>query len=129
MGAAYAEIHAVAACVLTSGRKISRQRRSRMSVRRTAWLASGLVLALAMVTSALAAGPYGKKPPPPPTDRTPPTTPTNLRITASSATSVSLAWNPSTDASSFWYIVQQNGSSGFRVDPPKTTFTRTKLAP
>jgi chitodextrinase len=59
-------------------------------------------------------------------DRTPPTTPSNLRITASTASSVSLAWNASTDRSStFWYCVQTNGSGCIRVDPPRTTLTRT----
>lgn len=59
-------------------------------------------------------------------DRKAPTQPTNLRITASSATSVSLAWNPSTDNSgNWWYLV--NGS--FRVNPAQTTFTRPMLWP
>jgi chitodextrinase len=57
-------------------------------------------------------------------DRTPPITPSNLRITASTPTSVSLAWNRSTDNSSrFWYCVQTNGSGCIRVDPPRTTLT------
>jgi hypothetical protein len=41
-----------------------------------------------------------------PRDRTPPTTPTNLRVTGMTAYSVSLAWNPSTDNSgSFTYTI------------------------
>ena len=47
-----------------------------------------LALALAIPASSAAA---------PPNDRKAPTTPTNLRVTAVSAYSVSLAWNPSTD--------------------------------
>ncbi len=63
-------------------------------------------------------------------DRTPPTTPSNLHITATTATSVSLAWNESTDNSSnFWYCVQTNGSGCIRVDPPRTTLTRTISLP
>ncbi len=63
-------------------------------------------------------------------DRTPPTTPGNLRITASTDTSVSLAWNASSDNSSnFWYCVQTNGSGCIRVNPPQTTLTRSKLLP
>jgi chitodextrinase len=63
-------------------------------------------------------------------DRTPPSTPTGLRITGSTATSVSLAWNSSTDNSStFWYCVQTNGSGCVRVDPPRTTLTRTVSLP
>jgi chitodextrinase len=59
-------------------------------------------------------------------DRTPPTTPSSLRITASTASSVSLAWNSSRDNSSnFWYCVQTGGSGCIRVDPPRTTLTRT----
>jgi chitodextrinase len=54
----------------------------------------------------------------------------NLRITASTATSVSLAWNSSTDnTSNFWYCVQTNGSGCIRVDPPRTTLTRTFSLP
>jgi chitodextrinase len=64
------------------------------------------------------------------TDRTPPTTPANLRITASTDFSVSLAWNPSTDNSSnFWYCVEHNGGGCLRVDQPRTTLTRARLLP
>jgi chitodextrinase len=57
-------------------------------------------------------------------DRTAPTTPGNLRITATTPTSVSLAWNASTDrTSSFWYCVRLNGDGCVRVDPPRTTLT------
>jgi chitodextrinase len=63
-------------------------------------------------------------------DRKPPTTPANLRITATTDTSVSLAWNASTDNSSnFWYCVQTNGGGCIRVNPPQTTLTRTNLLP
>jgi chitodextrinase len=63
-------------------------------------------------------------------DRTAPTTPSNLRITASTANSVSLAWNTSTDnTSTFWYCVQTSGGGCIRVDPPRTTLTRTFSLP
>jgi chitodextrinase len=63
-------------------------------------------------------------------DRRPPTTPTNLRLTATSDTSVALAWDTSTDNSSnFWYCVQRGGEGCIRVDPPRTTITVTKLLP
>jgi chitodextrinase len=63
-------------------------------------------------------------------DRTPPTTPSNLRVTASTANRVSLAWNASTDnTSTFWYCVQTNGDGCVRVDPPRTTLTRTFSLP
>ncbi len=63
-------------------------------------------------------------------DRTPPTTPGNLRFTASTDTSVSLAWDASTDNSTnFWYCVQRNGDSCIRVNPPRTTITWPQLLP
>jgi chitodextrinase len=63
-------------------------------------------------------------------DKARPTTPTNLRITGTTDTSISLAWNASTgNSGNFWYCVQRNSSGCFRVDPPQTTFTLTRLAP
>jgi hypothetical protein len=95
-----------------------------MSIR-TAALA-GTVLVFALV---LTASPAAKRPPAP-GDKQAPTTPTNLHITASSGTSVSLAWNASTDNSTnWWYCAQANGASCMRVDPPQTTYTRPYLAP
>jgi chitinase len=94
-----------------------------MAVRTTA-LASVLVLALFFAPAV-----PGKRPPSP-GDKQAPTAPTNLRITASSEKSVSLAWAPSTDNSTnWWYCVQVNGASCNRVDPPQTTFTRSGLQP
>ena len=89
-----------------------------MSVRRTAL--AWTILALSLVFAAASgAGPR---------DRTAPTTPTNLRITASGPDSISVAWNASSDNSSnWWYIVQGCGGT-IRVDPPKTTFTN-RLGP
>jgi len=59
-----------------------------------------------------------------------PKAPTNLRITASSATSLSLAWDASsTKSSSWWYCIQRDGQGCIRVDPPKTTFTFPNLWP
>jgi chitodextrinase len=56
--------------------------------------------------------------------------PTNLRITATGATSVSLAWDAAKSmSSSSWYCVQTNGEGCFRVDPPRTTFTHPSLWP
>lgn len=83
---------------------------------RKASLAAGMVvLAISIAATAGAAR-----------DRTPPTTPTNLRITATGPTSVSLAWDGSRDNNrNFWYCVQQGSSGCVRVDPPQTTHTRT----
>jgi chitodextrinase len=95
-----------------------------MSIRTAALAGTAFVLALALTASPAA------KRPPSPGDKQAPTTPTNLRITASSDTSISLAWNASTDNSTnWWYCVQANSASCLRVDPPQTTFTRSGLAP
>jgi chitinase len=89
-------------------------------------VAAALVCSLllgAMPGSASSASPAAR-------DRTPPTAPSNLRITASTANRVSLAWNASTDSpSTFWYCVQTNGDGCVRVDPPRTTLTRTFSLP
>jgi chitodextrinase len=65
-------------------------------------------------------------------DRTPPTTPTNLRITATTDTTISLAWNASTDNSgNFSYRVREVGINDFAVAVPqtRTTITFTRLWP
>jgi chitodextrinase len=65
-------------------------------------------------------------------DRTPPTTPTNLRITATTDTTVTLAWNPSTDNSgNFSYRVSESGINEYAVAVPqtKTTITFSRLWP
>src|SRR5687767_10024174 len=95
--------------------------RSQMSTRTT--VLAACVLALSLVFTLVAEAR-------PPRDRSAPTTPTNLRITATGPTSISLAWNASTDNSSnWWYCVQRDGLGCFRVDPPQTTFTHLKLWP
>jgi chitodextrinase len=91
-----------------------------MSRSRSAVIAAGFVAGLLLTATPVSAA----------RDRTPPTTPANLRITASTDTTVSLAWDRSTDNSSnFWYCVQTNGGGCVRVDPPQTTHTRTRLLP
>ena len=90
-----------------------------MSLRRTASIAAALSVGLLLNVTPAAAS----------RDRTPPTKPTALRITATAPTSISMAWNASFDNGRFWYCVQQNGSGCYRVDPPQTTFTRPSLAP
>jgi chitodextrinase len=88
-------------------------------LRRAAGAAFVFVLALAVVGPVAA----GKKPPPPTGDKTPPTTPTNLRVTSLGQTSVTLAWDPSTDNSgSFSYSVNKDGQ-GFTVPQGQTSFT------
>lgn len=65
-----------------------------------------------------------------PRDRTPPTTPTNLRVTAVSPTSVSLAWSPSTDNSgSFYYVLYANNVVVANASMTATTLTHTGLSP
>ena len=78
-------------------------------VRRPAGAALALCLALVVVGSVGAATQR---------DRTPPT---NLRVTALSHTSVTLAWDPSTDnAGSFSYSVSKDGQP-FTVPQTRTT--------
>lgn len=95
-----------------------------MLVRRAALASGFLVLAVVFASASPA------KRPPAPGDKQAPTTPTNLRITASSDTSISLAWNASTDNSTnWWYCVQVDAAGCYRVNPPQTTFTRSNLTP
>lgn len=90
-----------------------------MSRYRSAWIAAAIVLGSLLVVSPAEAG-RG--------DKTPPTAPSNLRITASTATTVSLAWDAASEKeSTWWYCVQTNGSGCIRVDPPQTTLTRVSL--
>jgi chitodextrinase len=59
-------------------------------------------------------------------DRTPPTKPTNLHVTAMTSYSVSLAWNPSTDSSgSITYKICCATTSSGTVSHPTTSFTFT----
>jgi chitodextrinase len=93
-----------------------------MSARTTVLAAS--VLALALVFSLTTAEARATS------DRTAPTTPTNLRITSTGPTSISLAWDASTDNSSnWWYCIQRDGLGCMRVNPPQTTFSNSYLWP
>jgi len=57
-------------------------------------------------------------------DRTPPTKPTNLRVTSRTAYYVHLAWNPSTDNSgTFSYKVWVNNGFTYNVPQSQTTFS------
>jgi chitodextrinase len=86
-----------------------------MFFRNTAISAALAVLAVAVVAGAAGAAPGA---------------PTNLRITATTDTSISLAWDaPNGRSGNFWYCVQRDFSGCYRVDPPRTTFTRSGLAP
>ena len=88
-------------------------------VRRAAGAALALVLGLVVV------GPVGAAA----RDRTPPTTPTNLRVTSLSQTSVALAWSPSTDKSgTITYSVYKDGEP-FTVRQGQTTYTIDWLSP
>jgi hypothetical protein len=93
--------------------------------------AAGLIVVAGLVlgTPAASAAPGGKKPPPSPGDSTPPTTPTELRVTDIARTSVSLAWNASTDNSGvFSYVVKQDNLS-WTVNQTQTSYTLTSLSP
>ena len=82
-------------------------------LRQATGAALALVLALVVVGSAAASR----------GDRTPPTTPTNLRVVSLTHTSVTLAWNASTDNSgTFSYSVNKDGQS-FTVPQTRTSYT------
>ena len=79
--------------------------------------AASLVLALTMT---LAASPLSAQT----RDRRPPTTPTNLRVTATSSYSVALAWSPSSDNSgSFSYRIHASNGQEVTVAQASTSFT------
>ena len=85
-----------------------------MSVRKIS-LAAMLVLAAAVVVSTASARP---------------SPPTNLRITATTDTSLSLAWDASRHGSgNWWYCVSRDQNGCIRVNPPQTTITLTRLLP
>ena len=90
------------------------------------------VCVLTTVALSIAAGaPASAKPRPPAPDRTPPSQPTNLHVTAITQTSVTLAWDPSTDnvgvrSYSLWH----DGLNGVvSVAHPQTTATWSGLRP
>jgi chitodextrinase len=95
-------------------------------LRRAVAAAVAVVLALGVVGSVAA----GRKPAPaPPGDKTPPTAPTNLRVTSLGQTSVTLAWTASTDnMGSVTYSVVKDGQ-GFTVPQGQTTYTIDWLSP
>jgi hypothetical protein len=89
---------------------------------RTVFAALALTLALVAVPAAPAK--------PPPGGGGASSGPTNLRITESSDTSISLAWDAAKGSSTnWWYCVVRNGQGCLRVDPPRTTISLTKLWP
>lgn len=88
---------------------------SNMQYWRAARVAAILVVLLSILgtTPALAAR-----------DRTPPTRPTNLRVTSKTSYQVALAWNASTDNSgTFSYRVVMSNGGTYTVPQTQTTFT------
>src|SRR5688572_24874270 len=91
-----------------------------MTYNRTIGSLLGILLGLLTVASAFA---Y-----PPPHDHIPPTTPTNLQVTAVSPTSVSFSWGPSSDNSgSFFYVLYKNNTVAANASMTATTMTLTGL--
>ena len=95
-----------------------------MPRRRTVFAALALALALVAVSAAPA------KKPPPSSGGDGSSGPTNLRITASSDYSLSLAWDAANGGSStWWYCVVRDGLGCLRVDTPQTTLSLSRLWP
>ena len=99
--------------------------RFRASVRIAGCAVAAIALAIAIAAPASA----GRRPPS--VDRTPPSQPTNLRVTAVTQTSVSLAWTPSTDNVGVRsYSLWGEGLSGVvSAAHPLTTATWSSLRP
>jgi hypothetical protein len=93
-----------------------------MSARRGARTAIPALLALALIAPEAAAGPR---------DRSSPAAPTNLRITATTSSSATLAWDAPKSGSgiSYYTVLEKSSWSFFDVKAPQTTFTRTRLWP
>lgn len=84
-----------------------------------------IAIVVVVATAVLGAGPAGAAG----RDRTPPTTPTDLRVVALTETSVTLAWDPSTDNSGvFSYSVSKDGQ-GFTVPQSQTSYKIDWLSP
>jgi len=88
------------------------------------------IAAVCLVLVAGAAPASAKRPPAPSRDTVPPTAPSNLRATDVTQTTVSLAWNPSTDnVGVIEYAAWAPGLPILRVPPSQTTVTFTGLHP
>jgi chitodextrinase len=103
-----------------------------MGVQRYLRLGACAVAAIALtvaIGAPVSAGVDGR--PPPTVDRTPPTQPTGLRVTAVTQTTVTLTWNPSTDnVGVVSYSLWGEGLSGVvSVAHPQTTGTWSGLRP
>jgi chitinase len=90
-----------------------------MSVRRVVRTAIPALLALAAIVPEEAAARGGS-----------PAAPTNLRITATTSSSATLAWDaPKSGAEPSYYAVRETPTwNNFTVKPPQTTFARTRLS-
>ncbi len=114
-------------------------RARRRTPRATAGMVAALLFVPALVILAPAASAAkGGKPSPTTTTTTKvggggsPTTPTDLRVTGTTASTVSLAWNPSTDSGGVTrlrYLVVDSRGLSTLVWHPQTTVTMTSLTP
>jgi hypothetical protein len=93
-----------------------------MSARRVVRTAIPVLLAVAVIVPEAAAAPR---------DRSQPSAPANLRITATTSSSVTLAWDAAKSGSAIAYytVLEKSTWSHFNVPASQTTFTRTRLWP
>jgi chitodextrinase len=83
------------------------------------WRAARVAAVLVMLVSI-----FGTSPALAARDRTPPTKPTNLRVTSVTSYNVSLAWNPSTDNSgTFSYRIIVSDGATYTLPQTQTTFS------
>ena len=92
-----------------------------MSARRVVPIATAVLLALTAIAPQAAAAPRASGP----------GAPTNLRITAATSSTVTLAWDaPKSGAAIAYYSVREKSTwNHFTVPASQTTFTRTRLWP
>lgn len=103
-----------------------------MRTRRFVRIAAGVLVTVAVAVAVGAPASARPRPKPPPSaDTTPPSKPTNLRVTAVTQTSVSLGWTASTDnVGVMTYSLWGEGLSGVVASPhPQTSGTWTGLRP
>lgn len=94
--------------------------------RQPASIPTGVAIAKTVATALFLTAVFGASAASAARDRVPPTAPSDLRVTATTAFSVSLAWNPSSDNSGkFSYVVHASNGQNALLGQATTAFTFT----